>query len=373
MRKQKVTFADIAKETGFSKTTISRYFNAPDTLTTENQEIICRALEKLHYRENKVARILASGHTEFIGFVVPNLYMHYYAEMLHQMLTSYSKYGYKFLVFESYDKEDYERTYLQDLLSYNVEGIIILSHAIPSRELASYGVPVVAIEREDHYISSVNTDNLMGGVQAASLLYKCGCDDLFFIDGPILDLARPHGRRDGFINICTEKGIPFEVLISDIDNSDYKETYNAFSKIVDDIALRYPGKKKGIFCANDTYASMVLTHLVRSYGHFPDDFSLIGFDGSPASENAIIPFSTIGQQINVIAERALEVLNEQIEARNKRIPESVPIRHEVVTPVVINRETTSQSVLAEPASGYKTGGIGRRSKGGKVNSSLLGT
>lgn len=37
MRKKKVTFADIAKYTGFSKTTISRYFNDPDS-DSENQE-----------------------------------------------------------------------------------------------------------------------------------------------------------------------------------------------------------------------------------------------------------------------------------------------------------------------------------------------
>ena len=39
-RKQNVTFADIAKYTNFSKTTISRYFNNPDSLTEKNQKII---------------------------------------------------------------------------------------------------------------------------------------------------------------------------------------------------------------------------------------------------------------------------------------------------------------------------------------------
>ena len=39
MGKKKVTFADIAKYIpNFSKTTISRYFNSPDSLTLENQE-----------------------------------------------------------------------------------------------------------------------------------------------------------------------------------------------------------------------------------------------------------------------------------------------------------------------------------------------
>lgn len=66
-RKKNITFDDIAKYTHFSKTTISRYFNNPDSLTLENQEIIAKALEKLNYKENKVAKILANG--KINGFI----------------------------------------------------------------------------------------------------------------------------------------------------------------------------------------------------------------------------------------------------------------------------------------------------------------
>ena len=51
MAKKKVTFADIAAYTNFSKTTISRYFNNPDSLTLENQEKIAAALEELGYQK----------------------------------------------------------------------------------------------------------------------------------------------------------------------------------------------------------------------------------------------------------------------------------------------------------------------------------
>ena len=61
MSQKKVTFDDIARYTNFSKTTISRYFNNPDSLTLKNQEIIAQALIDLDYKENKVAKILASG------------------------------------------------------------------------------------------------------------------------------------------------------------------------------------------------------------------------------------------------------------------------------------------------------------------------
>ena len=53
MGKKNITFSDIAKYTGFSKTTISRYFNNPDSLTLENQQIIATALEKLNYKKSR--------------------------------------------------------------------------------------------------------------------------------------------------------------------------------------------------------------------------------------------------------------------------------------------------------------------------------
>ena len=61
MGQKNITFNDIAKYTGFSKTTVSRYFNNPDSLTLKNQQIISDALDKLNYQENKVARILETG------------------------------------------------------------------------------------------------------------------------------------------------------------------------------------------------------------------------------------------------------------------------------------------------------------------------
>ena len=201
MGKKNITFSDIAKYTGFSKTTISRYFNNPDSLTLENQQIIADALEKLNYKENKVARILANGKTEFIGVIIPNLYMHYYSEVLNQILKTYETFGYKFLVFTGDDQETNERKYIQELLSYKIEGMIILSHTIPSRELASYNIPIVTIEREDQYVSSVNTDNYMGGVQATSLLAKIGADVLIHINAEFSSQIPSYGRIKGFTDI----------------------------------------------------------------------------------------------------------------------------------------------------------------------------
>lgn len=340
MAKKNVTFQDIAKYTGFSKTTISRYFNNPDSLTVKNQEIIRDALEKLNYQENKLAKVLANGKSEFVGIIIPNLYLHYYGDVLNELLTSYEKYGYKFLVFVGTDHPDVERSYIKELLAYEIEGMIVLSHTLASEELASFGIPVVTIEREDRAVSSVNCDNYMGGMQAASLLGECGCDILIHInDGSDKEIPA-YGRIEGFTVACLENHLPYELMIQGLGNT-FEENQTALADILDQIEEKYQGMKKGLFLSNDTLTNIMLNIIVRRYGKLPDDIRLVGFDGSPVSREAIIPFSTVGQQIDQIAGAAMDILVSQMEERKKRRPKkfTAPV-HKKITPVLIRRETT---------------------------------
>ena len=341
MGEKNVTFDDIAKYTGFSKTTVSRYFNNPDSLTLKNQQIIKDALIELDYKENKVARILASGRTEFIGIIVPNLYLHYYAQMLNNLLSAYDKYGYKFLIFSGDDNKEKERKYISELLAYKIEGMIVLSHTIPSSELASYDIPIVTIEREDKHVCSVNTDNYMGGVQATSLLIKSDCDILIHINSDMSEEVPAYGRIKGFEDICRERGIQHDVIITELGHS-YEKNKEHITELIDTLARKYPGKKKGIFMPNDTFANIMLNILIRRHGTLPDDYRIVGFDNSSASAEAVIPISTVGQQTEVIADEAMRLLVMQMDERKKRRP--VPLKkpiHKIITPILIRRETTN--------------------------------
>jgi len=75
----------------------------------------------------------------------------------------------------------------------------------------------------------------------------------------------------------------------------------------------------------------------------PEDIKIIGFDNSPVSREALIPISTIGQQIDKIAYEAVSLLIEQINGRKKRRPVLLkePV-HKVITPVLLKRETTER-------------------------------
>ena len=340
VKKKNVTFSDIAEYTHFSKTTISRYFNNPDSLTLENQQIIADALEKLGYKENKVARILANGKTEFIGVIIPDLYHHYYAEILEQILATYETYGYKFLVFIGNEHEETERRYIEELMAYKIEGLIILSHTIPSRELAELQIPVVTIEREDEFVSSVNTDNYSGGRQAATLLAGHGCDVLLHINSHSCIGTPSYGRVQGFTDVCQERSLCHEVFLRDF-GVDYDATYPVLLSLMDEIELKYPDMKNGIFASNDNIANMLLNILVRKHGTLPDTYQIIGFDNSPISREAVFPITTIGQQIEVLANEAVSILVKEMNERKKRRPVlSEQPFHKIVTPILIRRDTT---------------------------------
>lgn len=341
-RRQRVTFDDIAKYTGFSKTTISRYFNAPDSLTLENQETISKALVELDYRENKVGRILANGKTEFIGIIVPNLNNHYYSEMLNQILLTYEHFGYKFLVFIGNEQEATERQYIQELLAYNIEGLIVLSYTLSSKELAGLQIPVVTIEREDQYVCSVNTDNYMGGIQATSLLAKHNCDVLIHINSPIPPEIPAYGRISGFLDLCKEKRLNHRVIYKTFGNT-YEQMQKGLEETLEELEASYPGQKKGIFISGDTQANVFLNLVIKKYGFLPDDYLIVGFDDSPISREAVIPISTVGQHIHKIAYEAVSLLVEQMNEQKKRKPAALkePI-HKVVTPILLRRETTER-------------------------------
>ena len=321
MSKKQVTFADIAAYTHFSKTTISRYFNHPDSLTLENQDKISQALDILGYKKNKLAKVLANGKSEFIGIIIPNLYLHYYSEMLTQLLSSYSDYHYKFLVFSSEHGAEEEQQYIEELLSYQI--------------------PIVAIEREAEYISSVTTDNYMGALQATTLLIRDKCDILIHINVNVEKTVPAYDRIRAFKETCEEYQVPYDIDLSVSGNS-YQEILNEIRRIFTRIEEKYPNQKKGIFLSNDTYANMFLNLIFQKYRELPSFYEIIGFDNSPIASEAILPITTVGQQIDIIAQTAMELLVQQMEEQKKRSPKPLekPV-HKQIAPVLIRRNTTS--------------------------------
>ncbi len=143
------------------------------------------------------------------------------------------------------------------------------------------------------------------------------------------------------MDVCEENHVPYELILTHLGDT-FEENKEKISEVLEELEEKYPDKKKGIFMPNDTHANVLLNLLFRKYGKLPDTYQIIGFDNSPISREAVIPTSTVGQQIPVIANEAMELLSVQMAERKKRRPEPLkePI-HKIIPPILIRRETTA--------------------------------
>lgn len=64
---------DIARLSGYSVATVSRYINKNGYVSTNAAQAIQRVVEKVDYVPNTIARDLSTGRTKTIGVVVPFL------------------------------------------------------------------------------------------------------------------------------------------------------------------------------------------------------------------------------------------------------------------------------------------------------------
>ena len=334
--KKNITYSDIAKYTNLSTATISRYFNSPENLTPETSLLIENALKELNYKKNKVAKIFSNGKTEFIGIIAPKKELHFYTYLLNSILNTYSRYGYKFIVFTSNGNINEEKEYIDELLAYQIEGLIMISSCIPSIQLKDYNIPIVGIERESKYISSVDTNNYLGASLATNTLIENNCDVLIHINSPVSDEIPSSDRIKAFKNICLDKNIEHMIFNNDINDTTNK-LLNIFKKIED----KYHGKKIGVFLSNDTLANYFVKILVKNNKSIPDNYEVIGFDDSPAAIESFIPLTSIKQDVDAITQNTLSILTERIKMNHKDKKNNLQLnKHIVIDPIIIKREST---------------------------------
>ena len=61
----------------------------------------------------------------------------------------------------------------------------------------------------------------------------------------------------------------------------------------------------------DTHANSMLNIIFREYSSLSDEYRIIGFDDSPIAAQAILPISTVGQQIEETPPKAANRIDSQ--------------------------------------------------------------
>ena len=132
--KKMATIKDVARHSGLSMATVSKYLNGIK-VKTANKIAIDAAISELGYSPNVLARGLRTGQSHTIGVVIPELTSIFPTTILSHAEDLLFEKGYSLIV--SHCRSDIERESkaVQTLLTKQVDGIINMPSDISGRHL----------------------------------------------------------------------------------------------------------------------------------------------------------------------------------------------------------------------------------------------
>lgn len=310
MTVSKVTSVEVAKRAGVSQSAVSRVFTPGASASAKTVEKVRKAAKELGYRPNVLARAMVSGKSRIIGLVVAYLENQFYPMALELLSNALQARGYHILIFTAPNSEAGIEGVMQDLMDYQVDGIIAASVSMSS-DLASRaqnsGIPVVLFNRSQDGPDFINvtSDNLQGGRKVAEFLLAGGHKRIAHIAG-WQGSTTGRDRKDGFLRALEEAGVEPVAVVDGMYNRDVA------AECTRRLMAMEP-RPDAIFVGNDHMAFAVMDAL-RELGVQPGkDISIIGYDDVPLASWGAFDLTTVRQPVNRMVDATVDRLLTRIE------------------------------------------------------------
>jgi DNA-binding LacI/PurR family transcriptional regulator len=305
---------DVAKDTGFSTSTVSRVINNREGVDPETKKKIVAAIDRLAYKPNLVAQGLRVRRGNLIGLVVPQSTVHVFSLIIRHALEAAWLRGYDIVVVNSNEDPNQEEERINDLLRRNINGIIFSRVSDESRILPKImgNIPTVIVDRafEHEKVASVVLDNRRAGYLAGQHLVALGHEHIACVTGP-LKIALCRERLEGFREALGDAGL---VLPEDaIFEGDFKF---APGEWLSERLVEPRSRFSALWAMNDLMAFRALRALINAGRSVPGEVSLAGMDDTEYCEMVSPTLTSIHYPFQQLAERAVEILLMQIDTNH---------------------------------------------------------
>lgn len=347
-----VTIRDVAKESGFSSTTVSIVLNnAPLAryIPPVTKKTIEKAAQKLGYRPNQFARSLRSKRSHTVGVMVFDMTDPYCTLVLRGIENSLYQSSYLPILTDVHNERSRFERYLEMLLDRRIEGLIVLANwlfldinLLADLEKSSIPTAMIGTELKTDSISSVIVDNEVGGYISLEHLHSLGHRKIAFIRGPkALSDSSPRWR--GIRNCAKNCGLELDQrLIMDLPESrDPSSSFEAGQKLTEEL-LRQKRSFTALLAFDDMTAFGAIRALTRAGVKVPEQCSVIGFDDVAASALCTPSLTTVRQPMEAMGASAVSIVVDGINAVLEK--REVAASHRQVAPELVVREST-RSVL----------------------------
>ena len=308
MAKKRASSIDVAREAGVSQSAVSRTLTNTKGVSAKTREKVVKAVEKLGYSPNAMARSLITNQSNVIGLVMGEFLNPFYPEVLHVFSTKLQELGRRVMLFKVPPGRDVD-VVLPEILQYRPDGVVITSASLSSRmarECARQNTRVVLFNRAVHGapVWSVCCDNAEGARLIADLLVDAGHERIAYIAGAA-NTSTNLDREQGFVNRLKERGK--RRPIKETGDYTYQGGYDAACKL-----FERSTKPDAIFCANDIMAIGAMEALRTEFGaRVPEDVSVVGFDDTAPADWPSYDLTTIRQRVNLMVDETIRILLEE--------------------------------------------------------------
>ena len=302
----RVTSTEVAARAGVSRSAVSRVFTPGASVSPSTAAKVRTAARELGYRPNVLARSLITGRSRIIGLVVAYLENQFYPEAIEKLSKTLQERGYHVLVFMASNDEAATQTVIDELLDYQVDGIIAASVGLSNdltRRCEDAGIPIVLFNRDqyDERLSSVTSDNMSGGRKLATFLAEGGHNRIGHIagwEGASTQIDREAGFKAGLV----DAGL--KLVARGVGNFDFEQAKAAAREMFDRDA-----PPDAVFVANDHMAFAVMDVLRFELGiDVPGEVSVVGYDDVQLAAWASYDLTTVRQRANVMVAQAVDIL-----------------------------------------------------------------
>lgn len=288
-----MTIKDIARISGVSKSTVSRYLNG-GSISKKNTEKIERVIKETGYKPNMIASRLKAKRSHLIGILVTELKTKSVGIILDNLQRELRKHGYQLFIMSNFLGENNTISNLELLVEQGVDGIIFGASKIEKETLqylATLKMPVLILGQKSEIFPYCKADDYQAGLIMGKYIRNKTSDKVTYLSMPLYDLAAGQERLNGFL-----AGIDNKNKV-DVVECDYSPS-SVFQKRTELLAAN----NKTVVCASDQLA-LGLLKIIRDYKwKVPQDISFAGFGNYDYTDDFALSITSIDldyQQVGI--------------------------------------------------------------------------
>jgi LacI family transcriptional regulator len=332
MSKSSPTIYEVARTAGVSITTVSRVLNEPQKVNQKTLQTVLSAIDQTGFVPRAEARARAIKENRRIGVLSPFITAPSFVQRMRGVATALMNTRYEMVIY-TVDSSDRLHGHLAMLpLTHTLDGLIVMSLPFGDDEanrLIEHGVETILIEFPQPIFSTVEIDDVEGGMMAAQFLIKKGHRRIAFLgdtDLPEYAIHPVSQRLAGFRQAMDAAGLclpPEYVILTPYSQEQARQAAHKLMNLAE--------PPTAIFSATDLQAFGVLKAAREMGLQIPDDLAVIGFDDLDMAD--YVGLTTVRQHLDDSGRIAVELLLSRLSNP------SHPVQHVKLPLSIIERET----------------------------------